>query len=318
MSSVRISPDILKPGMTYQWRVRIADGSNWNELNNRSQSRWVKFTRNQSIKACNYRYDTPVRMDGDWEVSTIEKEGIDTEKINALMLDLLNSEIKDIHSVLIIKNGKLVLEEYFSGYTHRMLHDLVSVSKSITSILIGIAIDQKKISSIDNKIHDYFSSYKDINWKGNKKEISIKHVLSMAAGLDWNAWDYPHKDMRNSTTAMARSDDWIEFTLRKHAIDKPGKKFVYNNGLTMLLGEILKTATGYYADEFAEEFLFGPLGITDYRWKKLHGGTINTAWGLELTPRDMAKIGYMILKDGKWRGSRIVSSTWVRESTKRI
>lgn len=316
MFSVKIPPDLLKPGMTYQWRIRVADGPDWITLNNRSQSQWVTFSRNQIIKPCNYQYTVPVKTDEDWEISSLKDEGIDPGKINELMLNILDGNIQDIHSVLIVKNGKLVLEDYFYGYARHKTHSMMSVSKSITSILIGIGKDQKKIPNIDKKIYEFFPSYKDISWDDLKNTIRLKHVLNMTAGLDWNDWDYPDTDPRSSTQAMIRSDDWIKFILGRKAIDTPGKNFVYSNGLTMLLGEILRNTTGVYADKFAEEYLFDPLGITDFSWQKLPDGTIITAWGLKLRPRDMAKIGYMMLKDGKWKDKQIVSSTWVKESTK--
>ena len=315
MSSVRIPPDILKPGMTYQWRVRVADGPDWIALNNRSQSRWVKFSRNRVITSCKYQYDIPAKTYGDWAVSSLEEEGIDSAKINEMMLDILDGNIREIHSVLIIKNGRLVLEDYFYGYTRNQTHLVASVTKSITSILIGIAKDQNKIPGVDKKIYEFFPSYKDIGRDDQKNEIRLKHVLTMTAGLDWNAWEYPDSDMRNTTTAMARSDDWIRFTLERKAVDTPGKTFVYSNGLTMLLGAILRNATGLDADKFAEEYLFGPLGITDFSWQKQPNGSPIAAWGLKLRPRDMAKIGYMMLRNGKWKDKQIVSSTWVREST---
>jgi len=265
---------------------------------------------------CNYEYGVPIKTDDDWKISSLKDEGIDPQKINELMLNILNGNIQDIHSVLIVKNGALVLEDYFYGYARNQTHSVMSVSKSITSILIGIGKDQKKIPSIDRKINEFFPSYKDITWDDLKNEIRLKHVLTMTAGLDWNDWDYPDTDIRDSTNAMTRSDDWIEFVLERKAIDTPGKNFVYSNGLTMLLGEILRNTTGVYADKFAEEYLFDPLGISDFSWQKLPDGTIITAWGLKLRPRDMAKIGYMMLKDGKWKDKQIVSSTWVKESTK--
>jgi len=316
MFSVRIPPEILKPGMTYQMRVRAADGPDWVMLNNRSQSHWVRFSRNQVITPCNYQYEVPAKTDDDWKISSLKDEGIDPGKINELMLNILNGNIQDIHSVLIIKNGKLVLEDYFYGYARHKTHHMMSVTKSITSILIGIGKDQEKIPSIDKKIDEFFSSYKDISWDEPKNETRLKHVLTMTAGLDWNAWEYPSTDPRDSTNAMTQSDDWIKFVLMRKARDTPGKNFVYSNGLTMLLGEILRNTTGVSADKFAEEYLFGPLGISDFSWQKLPDGTIITAWGLKLRPRDMAKIGYMMLKDGKWKDKQIVSSTWVKESTK--
>ena len=137
----------------------------------------------------------------------------------------------------------------------------------------------------------------------------------MTAGLDWNDRDYPDTDTRSTTQAMIRSDDWIRFVLEREAVEAPGSTFVYNNGLTMLLGAVIKTTTGLDADQFAKKYLFDPLGITDYSWQKLPDSTIVTAWGLKLRPRDMAKIGYMMLRDGKWRGKQIVSSSWAKEST---
>jgi len=316
MFSMRIPPDILKPGMTYQWRVRVADGPNWITLNNRSQSQWVTFSRNQVLTPCNYQYSVPAKADDDWEISSLKDEGINPGKIKELMLDILNGNIQDIHSVLIVKNGKLVLEEYFHGYDRNKTHSMMSVSKSITSILIGIGKDQKKIPDMDRKIYEFFPSYRDISRDDLKNTIRLKHVLSMTAGLDWNDWDYPDTDPRSTSQAMIRSDDWIKFVLERKVVDTPGKNFVYSNGLTILLGEILRNATGVYADKFAEEYLFDPLGISDFSWEKLPNGTIITAWGLKLRPRDMAKIGYMMLKDGKWKGKQIVSSAWVKESTK--
>jgi len=316
MCSIRIPPDVLKPGMTYQWRVRVADGPNWITHNNRSQSQWVTFSRNQVLKPCNYQYTVPAKADGDWEISSLKDEGINPEKIKKLILDIFNGKIKDIHSVLIVKNGKLVLEDYFYGYARNKTHSMMSVSKSITSILIGISKDQKKIPSIDKYIYEFFTFYKDIRWDDQKNAIRLKHVLNMTAGLDWNYWEYPDTDPRSTTQAMIRSNDWIKFTLEREVIDTPGKNFVYNNGLTMLLGEILKNATGMHADKFAEQYLFDPLGISEFSWQKLPNGTIITAWGLKLRPRDMAKIGYMMLKYGRWKDKQIVSSSWVKESTK--
>lgn len=317
MFSFRIPPDILDPGCTYQWRVIVADGPDWISLNNLSQSPWVTLSMDRNIKSCHYQYTLPVIFDGSWEISSLEKEGVETGKITEMIEILSNGNMKDIHSVLIVKNGKLVLEEYFYGYTRHDTHYMMSVSKSISSLLIGIAIDQRKIKDIEQKIYEFFPSYQDIGWDDLKKEICLKHVLNMTAGLDWNYWDYPDHDPRSSSQAMIRSDDWIRFVLERDMVAPPGKDFAYSNGLSMLLGEILRNATGEYADTFAEKYLFNPLGISEFRWQKGQGGIMNTAWGLKLRPRDMAKIGYMMLKKGRWNDHQIVSSSWVDKSTKK-
>ena len=316
MSFVRIPPDILKPGMTYQWRIRAADDSNWIRLNNRSQSKWVTFTRRAVTGPCNYQYTVPKKTDDGWEVSSIEDEGIDPETISALMDEILSTNIANIHSLLIVRNGKLVLEDYFYGYARNSIHHLASVTKSITSILIGIARDQNKIPDVDQKIYEFFPSYRDLNWDHPKNEIRLRHALSMTAGLDWNTWEYADGDPRDSTHAMARSEDWIKFVLERNAVDTPGKHYVYNNGMSILLGAILKNTTNASAEKFAGQYLFAPLGISEFSWKKRPNGTVNTAGGLQLRPRDMAKIGYMMLKEGRWQGKQIVSAAWARESTR--
>jgi CubicO group peptidase (beta-lactamase class C family) len=218
---------------------------------------------------------------------------------------------------LLIKNGKLVLEEYFYGYNRDTSHFLASVSKSITSILIGIAIDQKIAADVETKAYEFFPEYADTKWVDQKYPITLQHILTMAAGLDWDATRYSRRDPRHTTHQMYDSGDPIGFVLDRNVIEAPGEKFYYNSGLTILLGGIVKNTTGLYIDEFAGQYLFSPMGISDYHWDKFPDGNVQTDGGLHLRPRDMAKIGYMILKGGKWKGRQIVSEKWVAESTRK-
>ena len=263
-----------------------------------------------------YTYQIPEKIDDGWEPSTLETEGVDPKKINELMGNILKEEIKNIHSILLVKNGKLIFEEYFYGYNRDTKHIMYSASKSITSILVGIAMDQKMIPNVDQKAYAFLPEYKGTKWVDQKYDITLKHVLTMSAGIDWEDWKYPHHDARNSTGAMVRSGDWIKFVLDRDVIERPGGRFNYSDGLTMLLGVIIKNFTGMYADEFAEKHLFTHLAISDYSWTNSPGGSVITAWGLSLKPRDMAKIGYLFLKNGRWNGKQIVSQKWVNESTK--
>ena len=265
-----------------------------------------------------YTYQVPEKIDDDWETSDLEAEGVSPKKINELVSNILKGDIKNIHSILLVKNGKLIFEEYFYGYNRDTKHIMYSASKSITSILVGIAMDQKLIHNVDQKAYAFLPEYKGTKWVDQKYDITLKHVLTMSAGIDWEDWKYPHHDGRNSTGAMFRSGDWIKFVLDRDMIERPGDRFNYSDGLTMLLGVIIKNSTGKYADQFAEKHLFTPLGISDYSWKKSPGGSVNTAWGLSLKPRDMAKIGYLFLKNGRWNGKQIVSQKWVNESTKAL
>ena len=232
------------------------------------------------------------------------------------MGSILDGEIDNIHGIVVIKNGKLVLEEYFNGYDRETKHRIFSASKSVTSILIGMAIDRGMIKGVDTKIYEFFPEYEGTKWIDQQYAINLKQVLTMTAGLDWNDWKYPGYDSRDTTRQMTRSDDWLKFVLIRETIEPPGRKFAYNNGLTMLLGGIIQNTSGQNAIKFADKNLFARLGISDYTWDRGKGGIANTAWGLRMKPRDMAKIGYLFLRGGKWNKKRIVSKAWVDESVK--
>ena len=263
-----------------------------------------------------YTYQVPEEVNDGWETSSLHAEGVDSGAINELIRSILNKRFKNIHSVLLVKNGKLILEEYFYGYERDTKHQLHSVSKSITSILVGIAIDQKKIPGIDEKVYEFFPEHTGTKWIDQKYDIALEHVLTMSAGIDWDEQSHRLTDRRNDIVAMIYGDDWLQYVLNKNQIEMPGKRFNYSGGLNILLGGIIKNSSDLYADKFAEKYLFGPLGISDYRWHRHPDGTINTQGGLSLRPRDMAKIGYLFLKGGRWQGRQIVSRNWVNASTK--
>ncbi len=318
MFLTRAPPNMLKPGQTYRWRVRVADGTNWIVLNNRSHGQWQTITVGPTLEDSEYTYQVPIETDDGWATSSHHKEGVDKEKISELMRKILNGNetVKNIHSVLLVKNGKLILEEYFDGNHRNVLHPIASDTKSVASLLVGIAVDRKQILNLNLMLYEIFPEYAGTQWIDQKYKISLKHALTMTGGLDWDEWTHPHWDARNSSYKMERSDNWIEYILNRDMIESPGKKFTYNSGLSILLGEIIRKSTGMYADKFAEKYLFGPLGISEYDWYSHDDGTIQTGGGLLLRPRDMAKIGYMMLKNGNWKGKQIVSQKWARESTK--
>ncbi len=309
MESVRLPPDILYSNKTYQWRVRVADGADWHSLDNRSQSRWVSFSTNEILDTCKYRHHPPDNIDGSWKVSSLDKEEVDSQKIRELMHQILNNNLKDIHGILLIKNGKLILEEYFGGYHRNLKHSVQSVTKSVTSILIGIAKDRGEKIVLDGKLPTYLPEYKDLFSNNGKSEISLEHLLTMRAGLKWNEFHAP-----SSLQQMIWSSDAIKYVLERKLIDPPGQRFFYSTGLSTVLGRILKNTTGSDAVQYADEHLFTPLGITDYYWGKVADGSISTGAALYLRPRDMAKLGYLFLKNGVWKDRRIVSEKWVRES----
>jgi CubicO group peptidase (beta-lactamase class C family) len=263
-----------------------------------------------------YEYHAPEQLDDGLQTSSLADARVDPKKINELMDKILAEDLPNVHSVLLFKNGKLILEEYFYGYHRDKLHSIQSCTKSITSILVGIGVDQKIIPNLDTKVYELLSEHKGTEWIDQKYEITIEHALTMTAGLNWDESSYPRSDSRNDNTAMNRSANWIDYILNKKVVDTPGKKFNYTSGLTILLGEIIRGSSGLHADGFAEKHLFEPLGISDYKWyKNSVYGTIHTGGGLSLRPRDLVKIGCMVLKGGKWNGRQIVSINWINEST---
>jgi CubicO group peptidase (beta-lactamase class C family) len=278
---------------------------------------WSPRVNRYGLPERKYIYQQPEEIDDGWETASLNEVDIDSGKIEEMMLDVLSGNDKNIHSILLIKNGKLVFEEYFYGYNRDKLHFLASVSKSITSLLIGIAIDLKLTADVETNVYEFFPEYTGTKWIDQKYPITLQHLLTMTAGLDWEAMKYSRRDPRHTTYQMYDSGDPIKFVLERNLIEVPGDKFYYNSGLTILLGEIIKNTSGLYIDEFSGQYLFTPLGISNYHWDKFSDGRIQTDGGLHLRPRDMAKIGYMMLKDGKWKGQRVVSKEWVEESTKR-
>ena len=266
-----------------------------------------------------YTYQVPEKTGDGWETDSLQSQGLNSGKIEALITGILTKRFENIHSIVLVKNGKLVLEEYFYGYNRNKQHMLRSATKSVTSILVGIAKDMNMIGRIDQKIQDFFPEYSNIDWQDPRSSITLKHVLTMSAGLDWNEWTYSDSDSRSSIYGMVQSNDWMKFVLQRKMVQLPGEKFNYSSGLSLALGGVLRNKTGVPANEFAEKYLFGPLGISDFSWQKGPKNMVFTSGGekgLWLRPRDMAKIGLLMLQKGTWNGREIVSHGWVEESTR--
>ncbi|UCD62261.1 MAG: serine hydrolase [Flavobacteriaceae bacterium] len=235
---------------------------------------------------------------------------LDQEMLTDMVNMIETGEYGNIHSLIIIHNDSLALEEYFMGWTRDMRHYLASAAKSITSSVIGIAIDQGKIGGVDETLLSFFPEYSNIaNLDERKESITLKHVLTMSSGFTWE--QHPDEDLAD----MKESKDWIKFMLDFPMSDEPGTKFWYNNGTSHLLSGIITKGTGQSAEEFAEEYLFDPLGITNWEWESDPQGNNAGGWGLYLHPANMAIFGYLFLKNGLLNGMQIISDNWVKEST---
>ena len=197
-------------------------------------------------------------------------------------------------------------------YQGTSLHTLQSVTKSITSLLLGIAMDEGHMPSLDDPVMELFADYDFDLIDHRKKAITLRDLLTMQGGLEWDEENYDND--QNDCIVMELSDDWIHYVLNKPMDTIPGTQFEYNSGISVLLGKLVRLGTGKRIDQWAEEKLFGPLGITEYYWKETPKGEIDTEGGLYLSSHDLAKIGWMMMNEGVWNGQQIVSKEWVSQS----
>jgi len=234
------------------------------------------------------------------------------EAINALRTQLRGREYKLIDSVLVLKNGAMVFEQYRNGYGPTKTHDIASITKSVTSLLIGIAIDQGHITDVDQPVVDFFAEtpYAD-SWPEDKRSITIRHLLTMQHGIACDDHDDPGM---KRFKAWMRSSDRIASLLRMPMDMKPGTASTYCTASTQLLQQVIEQSTGQSVDRFATERLFEPLGIESFQWERSSNQGIAMGFGADTCSRDLAVLGRMIQQGGKWNGEQIVSSTWLQES----
>jgi CubicO group peptidase (beta-lactamase class C family) len=252
----------------------------------------------------------------DWKTSTPEEQGMDS----GLLLDALEQiELLqyDVHSLLVIKNGYLVMEVYYYPYNKDILHVIYSSTKSFTSTLIGIAIDKGYIQDEKQKVLEFFPDMSFKNMDEQKENLTIQDFLTMRTGLDWPENSYYMSDPRNPFYGLERSNNWVQYILDKKITVKPATQFNYNSGNSHILAALVAQSTKQDAAQFAEDNLFSPLGISEFRWARDPSGFNIGGTGLFLRPRDMAKLGYLFLHKGRWDNRQIVSSQWVENATKK-
>ncbi len=250
----------------------------------------------------------------EWRTSTPQKQDMDPSRLQQMM-DLIDEHGLAYHSVLVVRHGAIVLEEYRNGYDRETKHHLQSATKSFSSMLIGIAIHEGLLESVEQRMTDLFPDHTIANLDARKERLTLEHLLTMSDGMDWHELDYPYTDARNTLGQMWSSSDAVQHILNRPMVREPGEAWAYNSGTSILLGGVLEEATGQDVLTFAREHLFGPLGIEDVRWDKANGNHYHTDGGLYLTPRDMARFGYLMLHGGTWDGQELVSPEWVARST---
>jgi len=194
------------------------------------------------------------------------------------------------------------------------MHSMQSVSKTVTSVIIGIAMTRGDFKAgLDTHVLHYFEIAKVKNVDDRKQRMTLQNVLTMSTGLEWNEENVSYDDPRSDSSLMEASDDWVQYVIDKPMAEEPGKHFNYSSGATELLAYIFKKETGQDIEEYGKKYLFKPLAI-EYFWKRTPLGVVDTEGGLYLRGEDLAKIGYLYLNDGMWNGKRVVSSDWVKQS----
>jgi CubicO group peptidase (beta-lactamase class C family) len=280
----------------------------------------------------NYNYEPPEDMNDGLETGSLEEAGMDAEKIAEAVRRIIERKYGEVHSMLIYKSGKLVLEEYFEGHKYawdapmyrgeyvnwdrNMFHQIMSCTKSVTSACFDIAIQKGYIQSVSQSIFDYLPQHQQFN-AGEKSGITIEHLLTMTSGLEWDEWHAPHATAANDIDRLYIEcwEDPLSCVLEKPMVSTPGESFTYNGGGLITLGEILKNASGMNIEEFSKRYLFNPLGIDSIKWDVFPEGEFETAGGLHIRPRDMMKFGVTYLNGGVWNGKQIVTSDWVKKSS---
>jgi CubicO group peptidase (beta-lactamase class C family) len=271
-----------------------------------------------------YQYSVPEQNDDGWKTASLLSVGMTENHLVSLMNRLDKIGEHRLHSLLIVKNDKLVFEEYFpgdkfnlaqytgeTGFDMNDTHNLCSATKSFTSAL-GF------IQSVNQKVFDFFPEHSDLlTTTPEKQNITLEHLLTMRSGLQWDDETYPYSDPRNDIYQLFTTSDPIRFILSKELIETPGSHYAYRNCNTNLLGEIVARASNQRVDMFSRDNLFTKLGITDFEWQRLRNNVIFCSGDLRLRPRDMAKFGKLFLNGGMWEGEQIISQGWVDISTQK-
>jgi CubicO group peptidase (beta-lactamase class C family) len=296
----------------------------------------------------------PWPTDG-WEVASFQSRGLVAGPFAALHGEIEAGVYGYVDRLVVVKDGYLVMSERYQNdyreisrglrsplgcgvdacdddpamggfnylhpdwhpyYQGRDVHTLQSVTKSVTSALIGIAIRRGEISGTEAPLLTFFQEYDLSGVEERLHRATLDDLLTMRSGIEWHENDRPLDDT-NTTLQLERSQDWIQFTLDQPMDSDPGQRWNYNSGGSHLMSGVIRSATGHFVDAYAEEHLFGPLGIDDHHWKKSPRGYPDTEGGLYLEAEDLARIGYLYLRDGVWNGRRILPEGWVAASTTR-
>jgi CubicO group peptidase (beta-lactamase class C family) len=278
----------------------------------------------QDTKVCG----APVALNDGWTIANQAEVGLDAERLCQLDAVIAQWPTGNVHAVVVVRNGKLVMERYFAGederwgdklgrvsYGPEMKHDLRSISKSVTSLLVGIALSEGKFPALDSSVFDAFPDYADLKTP-EKTRITFRDLLTMSAGLAWEE-NLPWNDPRNNEREMIMAADPFRYILSQPVAFPPGTVYAYSGGGTSLLGETLVRSTGRPLRDYAREKLFQPIDAPDFEWLDAGvSGKLGAFGSLRMRPRDAAKLGRLLLTDGQWNGKQVIPAGWTAQSIK--
>lgn len=276
----------------------------------------LAFIYNSDTTFTDFSSATKERCSDDYPLHSLAKNSQHPEKIEKLIKQIKSDRYawEKQDSLLIYKDNKLLVEEYFNAYTRSDSHQIQSVSKSITSLLLGSVMTEGKLTDVNAPIVNYLPQYAHL-LTAEKSKITLTHFLNMSAGLEWNEWDVSYYDPANVRSAEVESDDAIAFTLQRRLINKPGEHFSYSGGYVSVVGGVIDTATKLpTVADYARKSGLNALCFKNSFWKQQNDGKSNTAGGVIMRPLDMLKIGQLMLDEGRWQGKQVIDKQWVIDS----
>ncbi len=249
----------------------------------------------------------------EWPSSSPAAQGLDAARLTEVVNRIRRQEYGSVNSLLVVRNGRLVVEEYFNGFTAAAAHTQQSVTKSVTSLAAGLAVD-RGLLRVDDPVLSFFPEYAPVAaLDAHKRALTVEDLLTMRTGLDWSEGVYETSPLFQLNNCGC---DWIRFVLDWPLREPSGTRFEYNSGGVILLGAVIGRAAGRPVDALLETELFAPLGFQNVRWFRGEPqGLPHTGGGLSLRPRDMAKLGTLVLTGGRWQGRPVLSESWIRAST---
>ena len=276
------------------------------------------------VVACGHETSAPVEQLGadadsywpadSWRTASPAQVGVNERAISSLVAQLQSGSLGAEHGLVIVRKGYVIADEYFAGWAADSIHTEQSVTKSVTSLVTGIAIARGDLQSVNQPLVELFDRYAPIaNLDDRKLALTVRDVLTMRTGMDWNEDSYTGSPLEQLNQLQT---DWLRFVIDWPMREQPGTRWQYNSGGVIALGGAIGLAAGINTADYARTYLLRPIGITGDKWIRGFPDLLpHAGGGLYMTTRDLARVGYLVLRRGRWNGVQIVPDAWITEST---